>query len=617
MLKSEFVVANPIRSNQSGPVRWLISHLQRNIWLVIISILGAFGNAALASAIPIYAGQAFNAARGDVVNLQTILWVSVLMVGTQLVRSLLQLARNAASEVQGQRLERDSRQELYASLLGKSMRFHDGYPTGEMMARATNDVRELALLVAPGLNLVVGSANFLIVPILVAPSIHPQLLWTPLIFAVLYTFALTQYLRDLSPATSRVRASFGQMNAGLTAAIEGIETVKAAAQEHVEIERFEKNARQVREAFVGQGRVEAKYLPLLLLGIAQATGLWHALVLFRAEAIPLGDVVAYTGIISLFSFPVFVSLFAYSQVSSGVSSARRILELLRSETELDRNEGGYSEKMRGEIRFEDVTFGYESTLTDSGKTGTYANGSGKSQSNGDSQSSSDSQSSRPALERVSFAIEAGQTLALVGQTGSGKSTVAKLINRIYDVSQGRVTVDGVDVRGWSIADLRQQISIIEQDIFLFSRTIGENIAFGRPDASQAEIVEAAKSAQAHDFISTFPEGYNTVVGERGVMLSGGQRQRIALARAFLTDPAVLILDDSTSAIDSATEDQIQRAIEAATRGRTTILITHRLSQIRWADKIVVLRKGRVAAVGSHEELLERSQAYRDIFARYA
>ncbi len=609
MLKSEFVVANPIRTNQSGPVRWLISHLQHNIWLVIISILGAFGNAALASAIPIYAGQAFNAARGDVVNLQTILWVSVLMVGTQLVRSLLQLARNAASEVQGQRLERDSRQELYASLLGKSMRFHDGYPTGEMMARATNDVRELALLVAPGLNLVVGSANFLIVPILVAPSIHPQLIWTPLIFAVLYTFALAQYLRDLSPATTQVRTSFGRMNAGLTAAIEGIETVKAAAQEHVEIERFEKNARQVREAFVGQGRVEAKYLPLLLLGIAQATGLWHALVLFRAEAIPLGDVVAYTGIISLFSFPVFVSLFAYSQVSSGVSSARRILELLRSETELDRNEGGYSEKMRGEIRFENVTFGYESTLNDSGKTSGYVNGSG--------QSSSDSQASRPALEGVSFTIDAGQTLALVGQTGSGKSTVAKLINRIYDISDGRVTVDGVDVRGWNIADLRRQISIIEQDIFLFSRTIGENIAFGRPDASQAEIVEAAKSAQAHDFISTFPQGYDTVVGERGVMLSGGQRQRIALARAFLTDPAVLILDDSTSAIDSATEDQIQRAIEAATRGRTTILITHRLSQIRWADKIVVLRKGRVAAVGSHEELLESSQAYRDIFARYS
>ncbi|MBX3053801.1 MAG: ABC transporter ATP-binding protein [Caldilineaceae bacterium] len=605
MLKSEFVVVNPIRTNHSGPVRWLASHLQHNLWLVVVSILGAFGNAALASAIPIYAGQAFNAARGDRVDLQTILWVSLLMVGTQLVRSLLQLARNAASEVQGQRLERDSRQELYASLLGKSMRFHDGYPTGEMMARATNDVRELALLVAPGLNLVIGSANFLIVPILVAPSIHPQLIWTPLIFTILYTISLAQYLQELSPATTQVRTSFGQMNSGLTAAIEGIETVKSAAQESVEIERFAKNARRVRDAFVGQGRVEARYLPLLLLGIAQATGLWHALVLFRAEILPLGDVVAYTGIISLFSFPVFVSLFAYSQVSSGVSSARRILELLRSETELDRNEGGYSEKMRGEICFENVTFGYDSTLTEDGRNGLGSSGSQAAQA------------SRPALEAVSFTIEAGQTLALVGQTGSGKSTVAKLINRIYDVSQGQVTVDGVDVRDWNIATLRQQISIIEQDIFLFSRTIGENIAFGRPDATEEEIVGAAQSAQAHDFISTFPEGYHTVVGERGVMLSGGQRQRIALARAFLTDPAVLILDDSTSAIDSATEDQIQRAIEAATRGRTTILITHRLSQIRWADKIVVLRKGRVAAVGSHEELLEKSQAYRDIFARYS
>jgi ATP-binding cassette, subfamily B, bacterial len=183
------------------------------------------------------------------------------------------------------------------------------------------------------------------------------------------------------------------------------------------------------------------------------------------------------------------------------------------------------------------------------------------------------------------------------------------------VNSGRILVDGVDVRDWSLAALRQQISIIEQDIFLFSRSIGDNIAFGKPGATQEEIEEAARAAQAHDFITSFPEGYATVVGERGVTLSGGQRQRIALARAFLTDPAILILDDSTSAIDSATEDQIQRAIERASEGRTTILITHRLSQIRWADKIVVVRKGRVAAVGTHEELMEQSAAYRDIFAR--
>ncbi len=344
-----------------------------------------------------------------------------------------------------------------------------------------------------------------------------------------------------------------------------------------------------RDAFVRQGRVEARFLPLLLLGIAQAAAFLHALILFRAGTLSVGDVVAYMGLVSLFGFPVFTSLFAYSQMSSGVASARRILELIRSETELDRNVAGHEAPMQGIVRFEGVTFHYG-----------VENG----------------EATRPSLEEVSFNVRAGQTVALVGQTGSGKSTVTKLINRTYDADAGRVLIDGVDVRDWNMAALRQQISVIEQDIFLFSRSIADNIAFGKPDATRDEVHEAARAAQAHDFISGFPEGYDTMVGERGVTLSGGQRQRIALARAFLTDPAILILDDSTSAIDSATEDQIQQAIERATEGRTTILITHRLSQIRWADVIVVLRKGRVAAVGTHEELLESSQPYRDIFARF-
>jgi ATP-binding cassette subfamily B protein len=241
-------------------------------------------------------------------------------------------------------------------------------------------------------------------------------------------------------------------------------------------------------------------------------------------------------------------------------------------------------RIRGALAFEAVTFGYNP--------------------------------GQHALEDISLRVEPGQTVAIVGQTGAGKTTLARLVNRVYDVGQGAVRVDGVDVRNWNLETLRQQISIIEQDIFLFSRTIAENIAFGSPDATQAAIEQAAREAQAHDFITAFPDGYNTVVGERGVTLSGGQRQRIALARAFLTNPGILILDDSTSAIDSATEDQIQRAIQRAARGRTTLLITHRLSQIRWADQIVVLRQGRVAAVGTHAELMQSSEAYRRIFARY-
>ena len=220
------------------------------------------------------------------------------------------------------------------------------------------------------------------------------------------------------------------------------------------------------------------------------------------------------------------------------------------------------------------------------------------------------------MKDINFTITPGQTVAIVGQTGAGKSSVVKLINRTYDVENGRVLIDGVDVRDWNLASLRQQISIIEQDIFLFSRNIAENIAFGCPGATREEIIAAAKAAQAHDFILNFQDGYDTVVGERGVTLSGGQRQRLALARAFLTKPRILVLDDSTSAVDSATEDQIQQAIIKAASQQTTILITHRLSQIRWADLVIVMRKGRVEAKGTHEELMQASPAYRRIFEQY-
>jgi ATP-binding cassette subfamily B protein len=314
-----------------------------------------------------------------------------------------------------------------------------------------------------------------------------------------------------------------------------------------------------------------------------AGALLHALILFRQGLLDVGQVIAYVGLIELFGFPTFISLFAYSQVSLGLASGRRILALINRKTELDRNLRGRSTKMKGHVEFRDVSFSYD--------TG------------------------EKTLDGITIGVEPGKTLAVVGQTGSGKTTLAKLINRIHDTSEGQVLVDGIDVREWNLQSLRSQISIIEQDVFLFSRKIGENIAFGRPDATQDQIEAAARAAQAHEFIMSFGDGYDTVIGERGVTLSGGQRQRIALARAFLTDPSILILDDSTSAIDSATEDEIQRAIFRAAENRTTLIITHRLSQIRWADQIAVLRKGQLVAAGTHASLMETSEPYRRIFSR--
>jgi ATP-binding cassette subfamily B protein len=580
---AEFSIKQTWQSDRRGPVRWVWSHTWRSKLYLLGVIVGAFGNGLGGGLVPIFIGQGFDIMI-ESADLRALGLVTVWIILSQLGRAMLMMIRNLCSEVVGKRVERDGRDELYLSLIGKSTSFHDNHTTGELMARATNDVRELNFMFNPGVNLAIGSFNFMVAPFFLVPALNPQLLLVPIIYVALYMLALWDYLRDLRPTTESVRREFGNMNAGLAESIDGIETVKGAAQEPKEMARFNQNLKHWRDAFVRQGDVEAKFLPLLLLGILQAAGLLHALLLFRQGLISLGDVVAFFGILLIFQFPTFAAQFAYSRISLGISSARRILELINTETDLDQNEGGYDGRVDGSVEFDQVTFSY------SGGT--------------------------PALKEVSFTVQPGQTVAIVGQTGAGKSTIAKLINRTYDVSQGTIRLSGIDLRDWNLEALRRQISIIEQDIYLFSRSIAGNIAFGCPDASREAIIEAAKAAQAHEFIMSFKEGYETIVGQRGVTLSGGQRQRIALARAFLTNPRILILDDSTSAIDSATEDEIQRAIEKAAEGRTTFLITHRLSQIRWADQIVVLRQGRVAIVGDHETLLEESEAYRNIFARY-
>lgn len=586
MTRSEFTVADAYGYDHRSTLRWLQSHILRYPGLGVTFLLTAVGMAASQSMTAVTVGWAFDTVIND--QGRTALTIAALyVVAAYMGYGLFDIVNSLSIRVLAQRVERNTRDELYLSLLSKSQTFHGRQRVGDLMARATNDVQQIGLFVSPALGTTIESILTLLVPLATITIFDFNLLVIPIIFLIGTTFALQRYNDELRPVATQLRATFGKMNAGLAETIIGIEVVKGFAQEAAEESRFSQNARAYRNAFVREGEVTARYLPLLLYGLMIGLAFGHALFLFMQGAISVGQVIAYMALIGTLRSPLRFLLRNIATIQQSFASAQRILEMILAETELDQNKAGVAQEIVGDVVFDRVSFSYN---------GQESNGAA------------------PVLSDISFHARPGETVAIVGQTGAGKSTLAKLLNRTFDVTDGRVLIDNIDVRDWSLDSLRAQIGTIEQDIFLFSRTIAENIAFGaREDVSQAEIEAAARQAQAHDFIMSFPDGYDTVIGERGVMLSGGQRQRLAIARAFLSDPRILVLDDSTSAIDSNTEDQIQRAMHHILKGRTTLLITHRLSQIRSADQILLMKNGRLLAQGSHEELMAECPMYRQIF----
>ncbi|MEM6527677.1 MAG: ABC transporter ATP-binding protein, partial [Chloroflexota bacterium] len=448
--KSEFTTENAYNYNRTSTIRWIVSHILR-YKLVFIGFVLSFLAAFIVFAYPrILIGQAAD----EIISPSggnRLIWLSVGVLVLLTLDGLLSLVGAWLNETIARRFERDAREELYTSLLGKSQAFHDRQRVGDIMARANDDTQALATMISPGLLfLVVDLLMGFIVPIVMLVLVDWQLMFVPILFVVVYTLLVRRYVAKLGPVIGQQRGQFGQLNAGLEETISGIEVVKAASQEIFERFKFRGNARRYRDLFVQQGRIEAMYLPLLAYGIAFGLMFLHCMFLYRADTLGVGDIVAAMSLFGLLRFPTFVSLFAIALVQLGYSSAERILTIINEETNLDENSQGHSAPVTGHIKFEDVAFAYD----EKGKV----------------------------LENVSFEIEPGQTVAIVGQTGSGKSTLTQLVNRTYDATEGRVLVDGVNVAEWNLDALRSQISKIEQDVFLFSRTVAENIAFGADNA---------------------------------------------------------------------------------------------------------------------------------------
>ena len=514
-----------------------------------------------------------------------LIWAAVAIVAFAALRGLFAFLQAYWSERNSQAVSFDLRNEIYAKIQRLSFSYHDRNQTGQLMIRATDDVEKVRLFLGQGLVQLVGALLLVTVTLAILFTTNSQLalvtIWIlPVALIMFFIFgAITQ------PLFAQVQAKLSALNTILQENLAGIKVIKAFTREKDEQQKFAASADAVMNQQIRISRIFTFLFPLIILvaSLGQATTTYAGGIQIIEGTLTIGQWQEFSLYLIYLFLPLAQFGFIITQFGQAMASAGRVFEILDAKSDVTDKPGALDlPVVSGAVMFEDVTFRYF--------------GSGD-----------------PVLDHVTFEAKPGQTVALLGATGSGKTTIINLLPRFYDPTEGRVTIDGHDLRQVTLTSLRRQIGIVLQETTLFTGSIRDNIAFGKPEATLDEVTAAASAAAAHEFILSFPQGYETPVGERGTSLSGGQKQRIAIARALLLDPRILILDDSTSSVDVQTEAHIQAALDKLMQGRTSFVIAQRISTVINADQILVMDKGRIVASGRHADLMEESEIYADIY----
>lgn len=552
---------------------------------IIISALLLVGRAGLELVPPLFQREIID----EIITARDLSYLGVIitaLIGAYALNQLVQIGDNYVRHALGEKFIFDLRVRLYAYLQKMSLSFFERTSTGELMSRVTNDLSALESFVTHGSALTAVDFMRLVGGAVILFVLDWRLAALVMIPVPILALAFRHYNTRIRPVYRRVRARLGDINAKLQDNLSGIRVIQAFAREDIEYRRFSKESERYYRARVKGIRYWSIFFPAIRFFGAMGTVIVLAAgsIMVVKGQMSLGTLVAFIAYIASIYDPINRLTEVDNIFQEAIAAGERIFELLDETMEVeDAPDAIGLPVIRGEMVFDQVDFKY---------------GSGD-----------------PVLHAISFTMAPGEVVALVGPSGAGKTSIANLICRFYDPAKGYVSVDGYDLRSIKMTSLRRQVAVVLQDSFLFNNTVAENLHYGKPDASEDELIAAARAANAHDFIMQLPEGYDTEIGERGVKLSGGQKQRLALARAILADPRILILDEATSSVDAEAEYLIQQALDRVLKGRTALVIAHRLSTIRNADKIIALDRGRIVEIGSHEELMQHGGLYNQLYQR--